>query len=76
MINRKQITNLEKLTRVMNEISGRVENKFALAKKELANAKELITALQQDKVVLNNKLNTLTTRVTTLETQITATEIK
>ena len=69
MINRKQLGNLERLTRVINEISGRTDNLFSLAKKE-------IVSLQQEKIVLANKLTALTTRVANLETKVTALETK
>jgi len=70
MINRKQLTNIEKLTKVLNAISGRAETMAIFLKKEIASDRALITILQQDKIILSDKANILTTKVSDLEKRI------
>jgi len=76
MINRKQLVNIEKLTRVLNDISGQAERMAAILKKEINTTKDLIATLQQDKITLTNKLNTLATKINALDTRLSTLEVK
>jgi len=70
MIRRKQITNLEKLTRVINKISGRADSLFSQNKKDIEDAKILISTLQQDKAILTIEVNNLRNKIDEFDIRI------
>lgn len=68
MINRKQVGNVEKLTRILNEISGRTDN--TSIKIDLSAVKTSTAALQQDKITVSDKMIDFEKRITAIENKL------